>query len=218
MKESVWLQKYEKEVKTKRDKSNQSKKVIFIIIPVMLLLCVVAAMANGGMNDSQSRNGILCMVGVFVFIMIFVIIMTSKGKKIDATKKTRENVLSLLKTDKDVDYFDQQMNASPVMEVKVYTETTVFLTIDYVGMRFLINGDLQYRFARRNDVAALDYCKTASAGANPMRASYFFDIKNVRNEIMLQGTAETGEKLGKLEEMLRVVQPNLVVTNKKGIL
>lgn len=214
MKESIWLQKYEKEVCGKRGKSNQNKKVIFIILPIMLLLALGAAMANGAAEDPQARSGMMVMVAVFVFIMVFVIIMLSKGKKIDAAKGTRENVKALLKTDEDVDYFDQQMNSAPIMEEKIALGSTVFLTLDYVGMSFLYLGDLQYRFARKGDIASLHYCKTASTGSNPLRASYFFDVKNAENEVLLHGTAETGEQLSKMEAILRIAQPNLNVVKK----
>lgn len=217
MKNSIWLQQYEKEVNDKRQKSNQGKKVIFIIIPIMALLCIAAALANGGAADPQAKNGMMFTVITFAFIMIFAMIMANKGKKMDVTKETRENVLALLKTDEDVDCFDRQMKGMPVMEEKIAAETTVFLTTDYVGMRFLYLGNLQYRFARRNDITALDYCKTASAGANPLKASYFFDVKDAGNEKLLGGTAETGSQLEKLEALLKAANPNLVVTKKRGI-
>ena len=215
MKQSIWLQNYEKEVQGKRNKSNQNKKVIFIIIPIMLIIFIAAAMANGGMDDPQAQGGMMAMIGVFAVIMLFVIIMVSKGKKIDAAKGTRENVLSLLKTDEDVDYFDQQMSTAPIREEKIATERKVFLTMDYVGMKYFYVGDQQYRFARRKDIAGLDFCKTSSTGANPMRASYFFDVKGTGNEKLLSGVAETGKTLEKLEALLKEVNPDLVVTKKR---
>ncbi len=214
MKNSIWLEKYVKEVQGKRNKSGQNKKVILIVIPVMMVLFMVAAMAGSGAMDSQMMGGMLMMLGVFAFIMLFAIIMISKGKKVDAAKGTRENVMALLKTDEDVDYFDQQMNSAPIKALKIGANTTVFLTMDYVGMSFLYLGDLQYRFARRKDIAALDYCKTSSAGANPMKASYFFDVKDAQNKKLLGEVAETGELLEQLIALLQEAQPNLVVTKK----
>ena len=110
MKKSIWLENYEKEVRGKKAQSDQGKKIIFIIIPVMLILLIIAAMANGGMSDPQAKSGLLFTVGVFAFIMVFVVVILSKSKKIDVAKKTRDNVLALLKTDDDVDLFDQQMS------------------------------------------------------------------------------------------------------------
>lgn len=206
MKESIWLKKYESEVYEKRGKSNQNKKVIFIILPVMLLLFLVAAMAGGGATDPQTQAGMMAMVGVFAGIMVFAIIMVSIGKKKDVAKGTRENVLELLKTDEDVDFFDQQMNTAPIMEVKIATETTVFLTMDYVGKKYMLEGNLQYRFIRRSDVVYFNHCKTSSAGANPLRASYFFDIQNADKKVVLNGLAETGTQLEQLRELLNVAK------------
>lgn len=217
MKQSVWLQDYEKEVNGKRQKSNQGKKVTFIIIPVMMVLVIAAALANGAAEDPQAKSGMLFMVVIFAFIMIFAMVMIGKGKKIDAAKGTREDVLQLLKTDEDVDCFDLQMGKKPDMEEKIAVETSVFLTTDYVGKKFMYLGDLQYRFARRKDIAALDYCKTAGAGANPLKASYFFDVKDAGNKKVLGGIAETKEQLERLETLLKEANPNLVVTKVKGI-
>ena len=107
------------------------------------------------------------------------------------------------------------MSSAPIMEEKIALGSTVFLTMDYVGITFLFHGDLQYRFARKGDIASLHYSKTKSTGANPFRASYFFDVKNANNEVLLHGTAETGEQLGKMEAILKTAQPNLAVVNKK---
>lgn len=214
MKNSIWLDNYVKDVQGKRNKSGQNKKVILIIIPVMMVLFMVAAMAGSGEMDPQVMSGMLTMLGVFAFVMLFAIIMIGKGKKIDAAKGTRENVLALLKTDEDVDYFDQQMNSAPIREVKIGTAAKMFLTMDYVGVSFLYLGDLQYRFARRTDIATIEYSRTSSTGANPMKASYIFDVKDQRNERVLREVAETGTQLEQVIELLKEVQPNLVVIKK----
>lgn len=62
MKKSIWFQEYEKEVQGKRKKSNQGKKVALFVPPVMLVLVMVAVLANGGATDPQARTGMLCML------------------------------------------------------------------------------------------------------------------------------------------------------------
>lgn len=214
MKKSIWLENYEKEVRGKKAQSDQGKKIIFIIIPVMLILLIIAAMANGGMSDPQAKSGLLFTVGVFAFIMVFVVVILSKSKKIDVAKKTRDNVLALFKTDDDVDLFDQQMSTRPIMEVKIGIETDVFLTIDYVSKKYMFNGNVQYYFVRRSEIGTFDFCRTSSAGVNPLRASYTFDIRNGEKKVIMNGIVETGEQLDQLIELIKAAQPGVSVVKK----
>ena len=79
MRESTWLKKYEEEVSGKRNKSMQSKKIIFIIIPVMMLVFMGLAMMNGGSADVEATNAMMPMIAVFAAIMVFVLIMVRAG-------------------------------------------------------------------------------------------------------------------------------------------
>lgn len=213
MKTSKWLQQYEKEVSGKRNKSNNNKKIIIFIIPAMFILAMIPALTNGSI-DAQTQTGIYAMVGVFVFIMVFVIFMMSKGKKIDAAKETRENVTALLQTNEQIERFDAQMSRSPLMEVVISNVSKIFVTEDYVGMTYLHLGDLQYHFENRSNIAGIDYTKTASMGANPARASYFFDVKNANNQELFGSAADTGEQLEQMIALMRNINPNLIITEK----
>ncbi|MBQ4522984.1 MAG: hypothetical protein IJA10_08520 [Lachnospiraceae bacterium] len=214
MKQSIWLKNYEREVQGKKEQSNQGKKIILLIIPVMLLLIIIAAMENGGMSDPQAKSGLLFTVGIVVFIMVLVAVILGKNKKTDVAKRTRESVLDLLKTDEDVDLFDQQMSAEPIMNVKIGLETVVFLTRDYVVEKYMINGNVQYCFIRRKDVVTFNFCKAPSTGVNPLRASYAFDIKNAQKKVIMNGIAENGEQLDQLVELIKEAQQDVSVIKK----
>lgn len=213
MKKSIWLERYEKEVNGKRNESNQKKKVIFIIIPVMMLLMLLPSLLSGNL-DSQAKTGMLVMVGVFVFVMLFVVLLLGKSKNIDAAKGTRENLMKLLHTDDQVDEFDQQMSMEPVEKIKIGATSDVIITQDYIGITSLHLGDLQYRFARISEIKAIDYAKTSSVGGNPVLASYYFDIKNDQDIIMVQGLAETMKPLEQVIEALKKVQSDIIVTGR----
>ncbi|MBQ4067831.1 MAG: hypothetical protein IJC76_01135 [Lachnospiraceae bacterium] len=212
MKESIWLKKYSDEVQGKRDANGKSKAVILILIPIMMFGLMFAGLAGSGTMDAQMIKGMGAMFGVFVVIMLFIIILISKGKKVDAAKGTRENVLSLLRNDEEVDAFDEQMSIAPIKEVEIDVNTNFFLTADYIGSEFLALGDLQYRFARREDVFGVNYHKTTSN--TPMRAAYFFDIVNKNNEKLFGSFAESSTKLDMVVDILKEVNDNLVVTKK----
>lgn len=209
MKKSLWLQSYEKEVSTKRNKSNQNKKLILIIIPLMLLVFLIPAFANGAAADPQAQGGMVALVLVFAVIMLFAIIMIRIGKKKDVASQTRKNVMSLLKNDADVERFDQQMSAGPIKEVTISSETSVFLTEDYVGQKYMLGGDLQYRFIRRNDIASFHRAKTTSTTANPLKAAYFFDIRDCNQQVIFNGLADSGKQLEELFALLQLAQPNI---------
>ncbi len=207
MRESVWLKQYEKEVKSKRNDSNSKKKIILIVIPAMMLLFLALAMMNGDSEAAQGQNYIVYFIGIFAALMIFAMIMMYVGKKKDVTKQTREDVMALLGSDEEVVLFDQQMCAAPIKEVKISTETTIFLTQDYLGMKYVNMGDLHYRFIHRSDIVSYNYCKTASTTANLLNAAYFFDIRNMQNQVILNGLADSGAQLADLEALLRMAQP-----------
>ncbi len=218
MRESQWLKEYERVQKEKRQGSNQKKKVIFIILPIMLLLFTVPALMNGGMSDPQVRNGMLGMVVVFVGIFLFVVLMLSIGKKKDVTKSTRNSVKEVLKTDEDVALFDAQMNAAPLKVINIAVGSDAILTKDFFARMYNDCGDLKYRFARNEDIVSLHYKKTGSTTANPLKAAYFFDLRDAKNNVIMNGLADSGSQLAELENLLKVANPELIVKKEGGLL
>ena len=207
MKESLWLKDYERETKSKRNDSNSKKKIILIVIPVMMLLFLGAAMLGGNSSAAQGQSTIGYFLIIFIFLMAFAIVMIGVGKKKDVTKHTRENVMALLRSDAEVYMFDQQMSMPPIKEVKISSETTIFLTQDYIGKKYWNMGDLNYDFIHRRDVISYNYAKTASTTANLLNAAYFFDIRGIGNNVIMNGLADSGAQLAELEELLHMAQP-----------
>ena len=153
-----------------------------------------------------------------VAVLGFAIILLGRSKRVDAIKGTGENVRALFKSDDEVDRFDEQMQSSPLMSEQMFTEynITVFLTTDYVGMKFLLLDEVQYRFAHRNDIAVLEISKASRGIAGSQGTSYFFNVKNAKNKLLMGGYTEKYERIEKLEVLLRTAQPNLAIT-KKGM-
>lgn len=211
MKQSIWLQNYEQEVNAKRKASNQNKKIIPIVIIVMMVLGLIAAMSGGAMEDPQAQSGMLGFIGVFVGIMLFAILMISIGKKKDVTKQTRDEVLALFHSDYDVDQFDQEMSAAPLKEITISSETTMFLTENYIGKKYMYCGDLHYSFIRKQDMASFHKKKTGSTTGNPVSAAYFFDIRNGEQKVIMNGLADSGKQLDAIEELLQMAKPDVVL-------
>lgn len=208
MKESKWLASFAKKVDEKRNQSNQKKKVIFILLPIMMLVMLIPVIAGIDMSNPEMKIGIYAMVGTFVFVILLLVLLLGKGKKIVASAATRENVMGLLKSDEEVDSFDEQMRVAPLRETKMGATSRFFVTNDYIGLTFLHLGDEQYRFARISDINTVETSKTSSAGVNPLSASYFFSIKDDKNKIMIQGVAESRTMLEGMLTIINEIKPN----------
>lgn len=106
------------------------------------------------------------------------------------------------------------MSEKPVMEMKLGSEEFLFFTKDFFGKKYMSNGNQYYYFAKNKDISSFNFCKTASSDVNPLRASYAFDIQNQHNKVIMNGIAETGEILEQLIELVKTIQPEVVVTKK----
>ena len=209
MNQSSWLTQHVAEVQGKRDKSSQSKKVIFIIVPLMMILMVVAGLMGAKSIDAQTRNGIFAMLGVFVGIMIFVFILVGKGKKIDATKGTRESVMALFKTDEDVKLFDTEMNRPPLKEIIFSGTEKFFVTEHYIGISFMMLGDLQFRFAEISEIGGLT-CNMSGSLTRQYR-DIFFDILNKDGQKIFGATAPNSKHLDEMATILKELVPQIAV-------
>ena len=211
MKQSVWLQNYEQEVYAKRNASNQKKKIIPIIFILMMAFGLIAAISNGALNDPQARTGLLAFVGIFAFLMISVLILMKIGKKKDVAKYTRNEVMALFHSDYDVEQFDQEMNAAPLKELTINEGTTMFMTENYIGIKSMPCGDLRYSFIRKHDIASFHRKKTASTTGTPMKAAFFFDIRNHEQKVIMNGLADSGKQLEAIIDMLQTANPHITL-------
>lgn len=211
MKQSVWLQNYEQEVYAKKNASNQKKKIIPIIFILMMAFGLIAAISNGALNDPQARTGLLAFVGIFAFLMIYVLILMKIGKKKDVAKYTRNEVMALFHSDYDVEQFDQEMNAAPLKELTINEGTTMFMTENYIGIKSMPCGDLRYSFIRKHDIASFHRKKTGSTTGNPMKAAFFFDIRNHEQKVIMNGLADSGKQLEAIIDMLQTANPHITL-------
>ena len=207
MKESQWLKQYMKEVTEKRNQSNGNKKIIFIILPLMVIGVFVLAVVNGQGPMAENLKSALVILPVFGAIMLFLLLMLLIGKKKDVTKQTCNSVKALLRSDAEVEAFDRQMSMAPLAELQVSRNVTMFLTEDYLGKKVDLDN-VTYAFVKRTDIA---YCKKSKAGrsAGSLQASYFFDIRNERKEVIMNGLADSASLYNKLVELLKMARPGV---------
>ena len=210
MKQSIWLQNYENEIKEKRNKKNKNNKIVIpITMLVMLGLGTVSAISNGALDTAEGRMGMGMFAGIIIFIMLFSFLMSSIGKKKDVTAYTRNEVNALFQSDDDVDRFDQEMSCAPIKEIKINTTTTMFMTESYIGSKTTTGGTLNYSFIKKQDMASFHKKKTGSTTANPINAAFFFDIRNSQQKVIMNGLADSGKQLDAITEMLAEANPNI---------
>lgn len=210
MKQSTWLQNYEKEVNKKRNNNNeQKKKLIPILVIAMMGMGIITAIAGGAMNTPEGRMGMVIFIGLFVIIMLFTLLMLKIGKKKNVTTYTRNEVMALFQSDSDVEQFDSEMNRAPIQEVTINATTTMFMTQNYIGQKTTSSGDLRYSFIRKQDIDSFHKNKTGSTTGNPVNAAFFFDIRNNKQKVIMNGLCDSGKQLDAITEILTIANPEI---------
>ena len=190
--QSAWFSQYEKEVNAKRNPSTGNKKIL-VIVPVLLIGALIAIMIkNGALADEQAKGGLYALIGIAVFIVLLVLVLTGKGKKIDAAAVTRKDLDDLLKTPEDAKEFDAQISAEPSFKIENSKDEYIFATKDYFGTRFTYLGDLTYRFIRISDVSLLHVILYKKGSCD-------VKFRNEKGDVLLTWVADDKKKVDDLK-------------------
>lgn len=201
--QSAWFSQYEKEVTAKRNTSNGNKKIL-VIIPVLLIGAMIFMMIrNGALADEQAKGGLYALIGIAVFIVLLVLILTGKGKKIDAAAVTRKDLDDLLKTPEDAKEFDAQMGAAPAFKVENSKDEYIFATKDYFGSRFTYLGDLTYRFIKISDVTLLHAILYKKGSCD-------VEFRNGNGDVLLTWVADDKSKVDELKAAMPSINVELI--------
>ena len=201
--QSAWFSQYEKEVNAKRNASNGNKKIL-VIIPVLLIGAMIFMMIrNGALADEQAKGGLYALIGIAVFIVLLVLILTGKGKKIDAAAVTRKDLDDLLKTPEDAKEFDAQMGAAPAFKVENSKDEYIFATKDYFGSRFTYLGDLTYRFIRISDVTLLHAILYKKGSCD-------VEFRDGNGDVLLTWVADDKSKVDELKAAMPSINVELI--------
>lgn len=119
--------------------------------------------------------------------------------------------MALFHSDYDVEQFDQEMNSAPLKEITISAGTTMFMTENYIGIKSIPCGDLRYSFIRKHDMASFHRQITRSTTANPIKAAFFFDIRNHEQKVIMNGLADSGKQLEAIIDMLQTANPNITL-------
>ena len=201
--QSAWFTQYEKEVNAKRNASGSNKKIL-VIIPVLLIGAMIAIMIkNGALADEQAKGGLYALIGIAVFIVLLVLILTGKGKKIDPAAVTRKDLDALLKTPGDAKEFDAQIGAEPVFKIENSKDEYIFATKDYFGTRFTYLGDLTYRFIRISDISLLHAILYKKGSCD-------VEFRNEKGDVLLIWVADDKKKVDELKAAMPSVNIELI--------
>ena len=200
--QSAWFRQYEGEVSGAKNASN-SKKGILVIIPILLFGGMIAMMIkNGALESEQTKGGVYMMAGIGIFVVLMILILTSKSKKSDAAGITRKDLNALFKTSQDAADFDAQMKESPVFQVVNKKDDYIFATKDYIGTKFNALGNVTYRFIKISSIAVLHTVRNGNGRCD-------VEFRNGSKDVLLIWVAENESKVEELKSCLASINLNL---------
>ena len=200
--QSAWFRQYESEVSGAKNASN-SKKGILVIIPILLFGGMIAMMIkNGALESEQTKGGVYMMAGIGIFLVLMILILTSKSKKSDAAGITRKDLNALFKTSQDAADFDAQMKESPVFQVVNKKDDYIFATKDYIGTKFNALGNVTYRFIKISSIAVLHTVRNGNGHCD-------VEFRNGSKDVLLIWVAENEAKVEELKNCLASINLNL---------
>lgn len=207
---SKWLEKYTQETKVLQQKGAGSKKMILVIVPiVMILLCVIPAAVNGDLSQ-EALIGFGAMIVVFALVIVMALALSKKRVKEDVPKSLRESLQKMLTTEEQVEEFDRQMMAEPLVALNVCNVQTMLITEDYLVNRNTFGGMPRYAIVRLSDVAYTNFAITGS-GTKMMQKEYIVDLLNA-DKIKIMGFSVEGTRMmDAFEEALKTHCPNVVL-------
>ena len=202
--QSAWFKQYEAQAGGAKNASN-SKKGILVIVPLLVLGGMMAMMIkNGALQNEQTKGGVYLLGGICVFLILMVLILTSKSKKTDAAGITRKDLDALLKTSQDAADFDAQMNATPVFRVANKDGGMIFATKDYIGTKFNFMGNETYRFIRISSISVLHTVKNGNG-----RCDVEFRKGSSDSDVLLTWFADNQGKVEELKKCLTSINLNM---------
>lgn len=214
MKQSRWLENYEKDLLEEYDTNIKNKSILACIISLIFLAMISIPLTDGVIKDPIMQVVFIISSTIMLLVTIIVVVLLLRSKRPELASATKESVASLLDTDCDVDEFDRQMAIEPIKEVKTSHESYMFLTDDYVGKRFVLQGKKQYRFIKRRDIGDLNYYKLNIKSSNPSKQTYTYNVENAQGEVVISSIADTEEQLEDVKELLAIAQPKVQFNDK----
>ena len=200
--QSAWFRQYEGEVNGKKNASN-SKKGILVIIPILLFGGMIAMMIkNGALESEQTKGGVYLLGGICIFLVLMILILTSKSKKVEAAGITRKDLDKLFNSSQDAAEFDAQMNAAPVFQVMNNKDEFIFATKDYIGTKFNYLGNVTYRFIRISSIAVLHTIRNSNGQCD-------VEFRNGSKDVLLIWVASDAGKVEELKNCLASINLNL---------
>ena len=202
MKNSVWLANFENEVNALKGKRKSNNKLVLIMVPVMFAIFGIIGLINGAKLTS-----VLPIFGLGAFMLLFVLLICKKNDKKDDAKGVRDNLASLLRSDDEVDEFDNQM-AAPIGRLRVGLNNQIIFTKDYLGSAFAFGGMPDYRFARYSDIRGIKYVKTKSS-TKIGEITYLVDFLNIQGKNIFGTTIDGSAAMGEFQAALKQFAPHI---------
>ena len=229
MKQSVWLENYEKtdkEIrKQKEEEYGNGPSKSLCIIAIGIVMMIVGYRVCGALLGDVGR-GMGPGIGSFVLLYGIISFFIASSKKVsicdNCVSFTKKNVMDILNSDSDVDMFDQEMSRPPVKEFKVddhygaagvyYATSYLFMTENYIGIRMVYtSSQTEYKICRKQDIVSVERCT--------YKGCYRVRLFNSKKEMLMWVSVFPDKNTwNQFAEMLTSFNPEIEININKNIL
>lgn len=117
------------------------------------------------------------------FIMLFMFLVSAKGKNKDVTKYIRQDLEKLLRTPEEAAQFDEEMFAEPLFRmVTDRNGSTLSFTEHYIYSEMFLFGVKTYSIGRLSDFASTNFATAKDNSSMLPGRVYYVDVLNATGE------------------------------------
>ena len=205
--QSKWFEKYDAQIKEERQKGHVSRMRSLIIIAIIVIAIIVLQFIY---NTENAPMASLIIGGMGVFAMLFMFLVSGKGKKKDVTKYVREDLEELLRTPEEAAQFDEEMFAAPLFQMATdRSGSTLSFTEHYIYSTMLLFGVKTYCLGRLSDCAAINFASAKDSGSLLPGIVYFVDVLDVTGKCVFSVTLHGRKTMTEFEEAMTRFCPGI---------
>ena len=219
MKQSVWLQNYEK---TEREIWTIRKGKVKKAFAISALMTVIGFVLMPMMDRGVPFIIISCGLFSYGILILCGAALVNKSIK-DYVPVTKSSVMNLLMSDSEVDQFDNEMSKEPNDEFVFNSKCSLFGNLDYIDTMFTTENYLvikrvqhrkhtQYEVIRKQDISSIVRSNTILY-MNKYDNTYCHAVRiyNSKQQVMLDLRIINDDFWNKFIEMLKTVKPDVKV-------
>lgn len=180
MVQSKWFESYDAKIKEERKKGHASRMRSLIGIAVIVIVIIILQFIY---NPANAPMASAIIGGIGIFTMLFMFLVSGKGKNKDVTKYVRADLEKLLHTPEEAAQFDEEMFAEPLFQmVTDRNGSTLSFTEHYVYSTMLLFGVKTHSIGRLSDFASTNFAAAKDNTSLLPGRVYYVDVLNATGE------------------------------------